>query len=87
MYNHIFITNYEIGHVSLQNTTDKQTLDAVTEYYIMSNSEHIHSISYPVLASLHKKIPITCHFDFNNSSYNYLLIGYNAKYINDMNYS
>lgn len=40
-YDNIIITNCDIGHTSLSNTTKKQILDAVTEFYILTNSEKI----------------------------------------------
>lgn len=46
MYNNIIITNAQIGHTSLLNTTSKQILDAVTEFYILSNSKLIYGASY-----------------------------------------
>jgi hypothetical protein len=45
-YKNIIITNAKIGHTSLSNTTSAQILDAVTECYILSNSELIYSASY-----------------------------------------
>jgi len=61
-YNFIIITDYEIGHTSLTNTTYTQTLDAVTEFYLVSNSEHIYSASYSgfsIVASKFNNIPLT----------------------------
>lgn len=40
-YNNIIITNIDIGHTSLLNTTRKQILDAITEFYILTNSKMI----------------------------------------------
>ena len=45
-YNHIFITKTEIGHTSLKNTTQKQTLDAITDFYLLSESEFIYAASF-----------------------------------------
>ena len=45
-YNFIIITDYEIGHTSLSNTTEKQIFDAVTEFYILSNSTKIYKASH-----------------------------------------
>jgi hypothetical protein len=61
-YSKIIITDYEIGHTSLFNTTDKQVLDTVTELYLMTNSEHIYTASYSgfsIVAAAFKGIPIT----------------------------
>lgn len=44
-YNNIIISNCDIGHTSLFNTTKKQILDAITEFYILTNSEIIFSAS------------------------------------------
>ena len=60
-YNNIIIINSDIGHTSLQNTTDKQTLDTISEFYIMTNSEKIIAASYSGFsktASKFKNIPI-----------------------------
>jgi len=59
-YNHIFITDCEIGHTSLLNTTDKQTLDTLTEFYIIVHSNKIVSASYSgfsIIASKFRNIP------------------------------
>lgn len=45
-YNNIIITDAEIGHTSLINTTNKQILDTVTEFYILSNSQTIYVASF-----------------------------------------
>lgn len=42
----IIITNCNIGHTSLSNTTPGQILDAVTEFYILTNSKIIYAASY-----------------------------------------
>jgi hypothetical protein len=60
-YNNIHITNCEIGHTSLSNTTDKQTLDAVTEFYLMTESDAIYCASYSGfshISSKFKNIPL-----------------------------
>jgi hypothetical protein len=60
-YNNIIVLNSEIGHTSLSNTTEKQTLDAITELYIMTNSEEIYSASnsgFSIIASKFKNIPL-----------------------------
>ena len=40
-YKNIIISNSQIGHTSLSNTTNKQTLDTITDFYILSNSQLI----------------------------------------------
>ena len=60
-YDNITITNSEIGHTSLSNTTDKQLLDTVTEFYLLCNSEKIYSCSYSgfsIVASKFNNIPL-----------------------------
>ena len=42
----IHISNCNIGHSSLSNTSDQQILDAVTEFYLLTNSAKIISASY-----------------------------------------
>jgi hypothetical protein len=60
-YNNLIITTADIGHTSFYNTTDKQALDALTEFFLMSNSVKIISASYsgfPIVASKFKNIPL-----------------------------
>ena len=60
-FNNVIILNCDIGHTSLSNTTDTQTLDAVTEFYIMTKSEQICSASesgFSIMASKFNNIPI-----------------------------
>jgi hypothetical protein len=60
-YNNIIITNCSIGHTSLLNTTEKQVLDAVTEFYILTNSEMIFGASqsgFSIVAAKFNNIPI-----------------------------
>jgi len=45
MYNNITITNCNIGHSSLSNTSPQQVLDSISEFYILANSEMIYSAS------------------------------------------
>lgn len=57
----VIILNCDIGHTSLSNTTDAQILDAITEFYLMTNSEQICSASYSgfsVMAAKFNNIPI-----------------------------
>jgi hypothetical protein len=62
-YPSLIITDCHIGHTSLSNTTEDQTIDAVTEFYIMCNSSHIYSASsfsgFSIMASKFKNAPIT----------------------------
>jgi hypothetical protein len=60
-YNNIVITNCDIGHTGLLNTTKKQILDAITEFYILTNSEMIFggSVSgFSIVASKFNNIPL-----------------------------
>ena len=59
-YDKIIITNCDIGHTSFINTTDKQVLDTVTEFYIITESKKIYGASYSgfsVIASKFKNTP------------------------------
>lgn len=61
-YSQIIITNCNIGHTSLTNTTLQQILDAVTEFYLLTNSDHIYCASisgFPIIASKFNNIPLT----------------------------
>jgi hypothetical protein len=61
LYKNIIITDCDIGHTSFTNTTDKQVLDAITEFYLMSNSTCIIMASlsgFPIMASKFKNIPL-----------------------------
>ena len=69
-YNKIIITNSKIGHTSLTNTTDKQVLDAITEFYLMTKSEKIVISSYSgfsIMAAKFKNIPIKYLYQINDS--------------------
>lgn len=58
-YSNIIITNCDIGHTSLTNTTAKQILDGITEFYILTNSKIIFAASYSgfsIMASKFNKI-------------------------------
>jgi len=60
-YNKLIITNCEVGHTSLFNTTQKQILDAITEFYILTQSEIIYAGStsgFSVVASKFCNIPL-----------------------------
>jgi hypothetical protein len=60
-YNNIIITNCDIGHTSLPNTTPKQVLDGITEFYILTNSKQIFAASesgFSRIASKFNNIPL-----------------------------
>lgn len=60
-YPRINITDYDIGHTSLANTTEKEILNAVTEFYILAHSEYIYTASnsgFSIMASKFKGVPI-----------------------------
>ena len=60
-FNNVIILNCDIGHTSLSNTTDTQTLDAITEFYIMTKSEYIYSATnsgFAIMASKFNNIPL-----------------------------
>jgi len=59
-YDNVFITNCDIAHTNHSDTTEKQTLDTITEFYLMSNSEKIYyasSSGFSVIAAKFKNIP------------------------------
>ena len=61
-YKNIIITHSNIGHTSLSNTTSKQFLDAITEFYILSNSQLIFGAScsgFSEMAAKFKNIKYT----------------------------
>lgn len=60
-YNKIFITDCNIGHTSYPTTQDKEVLDTITEFYLMTNSVKIFAISnsgFSICASKFGNIPI-----------------------------
>lgn len=59
-YPNIIVTSCNIGHTSLSNTTEKQVLDAITEFYILTNSQSIFCGSrsgFSLIAAKFNKIP------------------------------
>ena len=61
-YNNINIIKTNIGHSSFKNTTYEQVLDTVTEFYILTNSEHIYITAYSgfsFVASKFNNIPFS----------------------------
>jgi hypothetical protein len=60
MFDNICITDCNIGHTSLFNTTEQQVLDSTTEFYILSKSDKIIMASYSgfsTIASKFQNIP------------------------------
>jgi len=60
-YDNIVISICEIGHTSLSNTTEKQVLDSITEFYILTNSEVIFAAcesGFSIVASKFNNIPL-----------------------------
>lgn len=60
-YNKIITTTCDIGHTSLSNTNEKQILDGITEFYILTNSEMIFRGSesgFSIIASKFNNIPL-----------------------------
>lgn len=60
-YSNIIVTNCDIGHTSLVNTTKKQILDACTEFYILTNSQAIFAASssgFSLIGSKFNDIPL-----------------------------
>ena len=60
-YNNIIITNCDIGHTSLSNTTSKQILDGISEFYILTNSTMIFGASisgFSIIAAKFNNIPL-----------------------------
>ena len=59
-YNKIITTTCRIGHSSLNNTTKHQVLDAISEFYILTNSKMIYGASqsgFSLIASKFNNIP------------------------------
>lgn len=60
-YPFIMITNCIIGHTALCNTTAKQVLDAITEFYLLTNATAIFAASesgFSIMASKFNNIPL-----------------------------
>ena len=60
-YPTINITKCDIAHTSLINTTNKQVLDTITEFYIMTQSQKIYYASnsgFSIISSKFKNIPL-----------------------------
>lgn len=59
-YNSLIITHCLVGHSSFSNTTEKEVLDAITEFYILTNSKIIFGASqsgFSQIASKFNNIP------------------------------
>lgn len=54
-YPQIIITNSNIGHTSLLNTTEKQIVDTITEFYIITQSDMIYAVSHSGFSSVGAK--------------------------------
>ena len=62
-HDQIIITRCDIGHTDLLNTTMKQVLDAVTEFFLLTQSKTIFAATYsgfPTVASKFNNIPLVC---------------------------
>jgi len=60
-YPAIQITDFDIGHTSLVNTTREQYLNAVTEFFILSQSQNIYAASksgFSIMASKFSNAPL-----------------------------
>lgn len=60
-YRSVIITDCNIGHTSLSNTSEFQVLDSITEFYILSESETIYAASqsgFSEMAAKFKDIPL-----------------------------
>lgn len=60
-FSNIVTTNYDIGHTAWKNTTELQTLNTLSEFYLLSNSKEIYLGAYSgfsIMASKFKNIPI-----------------------------
>jgi len=60
-YDHVYITKSNIGHTAYYNTTENQTLDAVIEFYLISQSKQIYAVSksgFSIIASCFKNVPL-----------------------------
>jgi hypothetical protein len=58
-YSYIHITDTKIGHTSLNNTTEEEIIDAITEFYLISQSTTIYAGSqsgFSIVASKFKNV-------------------------------
>jgi hypothetical protein len=59
-YNNIIISNGQIGHTTYITTTDKEFLDSITEFYLLTNSKRIYALTstgFSRIASRFNNIP------------------------------
>ena len=66
-YNHVHITNASIGHTCYINTTEQQILDAITEFYLITQSEKVYAGSvsgFSIIASKFKNIPLILLYEY-----------------------
>ena len=54
-YPNIIISQSQIGHTSLSITSDRQILDSITDFYILTNSKQIYSASFSGFSLLASK--------------------------------
>jgi hypothetical protein len=60
-YNNVMITQCNIGHTSLLNTGEKQIMDTVTDFYLLSKSKSIYIASksgFSFMASKFNNVPL-----------------------------
>ena len=60
-FNNVIIFNIDVVHTGHVNNTDKQVLDAVTEFYLISNAQKIYAGSnsgFSLAAARFKYIPL-----------------------------
>lgn len=55
-YNKILITDFDIGHTGLYNTTEIQIFNTVVEFYLLSNSTEIYACSKSGFSQMASKI-------------------------------
>ena len=52
----VWATECSVAHSGLPNTTKEQVIDAVTEFYILSNSKQVYSNAYSGFSSMAAKM-------------------------------
>ena len=60
-YNYVYITHANIAHTCFTNTTEQQILDAITEFYLITQSEKVYAGSvsgFSIVAAKFKNIPL-----------------------------
>lgn len=60
-YEFINITEYKTGHTSLSNTTTEESFNAITEFYMLTNSKEIYTPTesgFSIVASKFNQIPL-----------------------------